>query len=158
MLPLYLVLQQTQVWCWAATSEMWLRYEGLPGTQCEMASFWLGAPCCPFGNQIAQCYQTAPSMRAIQDVLLFGGLTTQHLQRALTLAELKAELDARRPVMAGYQGSFGGHVVMIYGYDTQDRIMIHDPYYGTFLVPYAQTMSYAGTMLWSDTLYAGVKR
>ena len=73
---------------------------------------------------------------------------------ALTWEAYMNEIDMARPVIMFYSGSFSGHVVVGYGYNAERQTMfIHDPYNGTFEVPYGQSFTYNGNMIWSQTLY-----
>jgi hypothetical protein len=146
-----LIPQQTQVWCWAATSEMVCRFFGRPVNQCEILSGWLQAPCCipnPF------CVQAAPNLQIIQHTLSgFCGIASELRNGPLTLQEIRAEIDAGRPMILAYQGSFAGHVVVLYGYSDNGFVLIHDPYYGTFTVPFTQTFVYGGQLGWVGTIW-----
>ena len=59
-------------------------------------------------------------------------------------------------MILAYQGSFSGHVVVIYGYDDSiaqsPYLFIHDPYFGSFYVPYSQSQLYSGSSFWVDTI------
>ncbi len=154
LLSLPLVRQQTEVWCWAATSEMVFRYYGRGSVQCEILSAWLTANCC-LSPPHPYCRQGAPSLQVIQQTLFaFGRLTSSLRGGPLSLNEIRNEIDLGRPIIAAYRGAFSGHVVVVYGYDSSGNIYIHDPYYGTFIVPYAATFYYNnGQLVWYDTIY-----
>jgi hypothetical protein len=148
--------QQTQVWCWAATSEMIFRYYGINASQCQLVSVYVGRACCvsdPF------CLVAASSMPTIaQGLGIVGGIRASYVPRPLTFDEVAAEITAGRPVMVGYHGSFSGHVVLITGFDRRTSIVhILDPYFGVFDVPFGVTYTYAGQDVWADTL-VGISR
>ncbi|MDE0158860.1 MAG: C39 family peptidase [Candidatus Dadabacteria bacterium] len=153
VLDVPLVRQETEVWCWAATSEMIFRYYGSGLSQCEILSRWVGQDCCLFrGNPI--CFQAAPSLATIRQTLVaFGGLSSVEVSRPLSLDEIKEEIEADRPIIAAYANTFSGHVVVIYGYDAQGNVYIRDPYFGSFTVPYGATFVYGGDKIWSQTIY-----
>lgn len=141
--------QQTDVWCWAAVSEMVLRYYGRPVAQCQILSGWFNADCCtlPFA-----CRTTAP-IAVIQQTLLFHGVRSNYVPRALTFSEVAQEIDSGRPMILAYRGSFAGHVVVLFGYEPGDFVFIHDPFYGTFTrIPYGASFNYGGQLTWSETL------
>ena len=71
------IRQQTGDWCWAASSEMVLRYYGRQYSQCDILSTWLSYSCCsPFGIDPI-CDVAAPNMVTVQDtVSYFGGPTS----------------------------------------------------------------------------------
>jgi hypothetical protein len=146
------VAQQTPVWCWAAVSEMVFRYYGRGAAQCQVLTAWLGADCC---RAPGLCLTGAPTLEVIQQSLAgFGGLRSTRAGGPLPFAAVMREIDAGRPMIAAYRGSFSGHVVVLYGYDANGGfVFIHDPFYGTFRVPYAQTFAYQGQLVWVDTLY-----
>jgi hypothetical protein len=147
------IRQQTNVWCWAAASEMVLRYYGRSYSQCDILSTWLAYPCCsPFGID-PLCQVAAPDMYTIRDTIAYFGGPTSSVTGPLTFAQIRSEIDAGRPIILGYLGSFAGHVVVIYGYEeTSAQVLIHDPYYGTFQVPYAATFTYSGQLVWSTSI------
>ncbi|MCB9884650.1 MAG: C39 family peptidase [Planctomycetes bacterium] len=146
--------QQTAVWCWAATAEMVLTYSGNPIPQCQMVSNWAHLPCCSI--PLAACAFAAPSIEFIQQTLFFEGLASQRAGRALSFSEVRENVLQGRPMILCYQGSFGGHVVVVYGYDDTSPgdpyIFVHDPFYGSFYVPYATSGLYSGSSVWVDTI------
>ena len=142
------VSQQTPVWCWAAVSEMVFRYYRRPGTQCEILSAWFHFNCCAAAQY---CLSTA-SIQQIRETLGANGLRSTAVAGPVPFQVLAAEIDAGRPLILGYRGSFAGHVVVLYGYDQANNVYIHDPYYGSFVVPYGASFSYGGQLLWSDTI------
>lgn len=156
LLPVPLVRQQTQVWCWAATSEMIFRYYSLPITQCQLVSVYLNQECCT-GNPF--CAVPSGTMDTIQrGLFLVGGVRSTWAPGPLSFDQVAAEIDAGRPIMIGYRGSFSGHVVMLTGYARATRyVKILDPYYGAFDVPYGSSLVYNGQFLWTDTL-VGITR
>jgi len=143
--------QQTQVWCWAAAIEMVGRYYGRNVAQCQLLSAYLNFNCCAFPQS---CLFGAPSMQTIQGGLFAAaGLTSQYVPSPITLQGLRSEIDAGRPVIVGYRGSFSGHVVVVHGYDASGGLYILDPFYGSFArVPYGTALSYSGMFVWSDTI------
>ena len=146
--------QQTQVWCWAAVSEMILRYYNRPIAQCQILSNWYQGDCCTF----PQFCLTTASITQIQQTLAGHGLGSAYLGRALTFSEISSEIDLSQPIIVAYNGSFTGHVVIIYGYDPDGFVYIHDPYYGIFQrVPYGATFSYGGQLRWSETILESVR-
>ncbi len=150
VLSVSLARQQTDVWCWAAVSEMVLRYYGQQVAQCQILSGWYRGDCCAFPGL---CRTTAP-IAVIQETLFAFGVGSSYLPRALTFEELAFELDAGRPIIIAYRGSFAGHVVVLYGYDPDGFVYIHDPFFGTFRrVSYGNSFSYNGQLFWSETLY-----
>lgn len=156
ILPVPPVPQLTQVWCWAATSEMVLTYFGKAGAQCDIVSFWTQLPCCPYGNGVSGCYVGAPTVQAIANAIQLGGVSAQVVNSALTYQEVVQEISANHPIIIAYQGSFAGHVVVLHGFDSQSNVYIHDPMYGTFVVPYAVSGLYNGAAYWSQSIITGL--
>lgn len=142
--------QQTEVWCWAAVIEMISDYYGNTAYQCQTLSWWFnGADCCSFPSFCA----VAGTDHQIQQSLFTLGISSEFQYSPLTWSQVKREIDARRPFIIFYQGSFIGHVVVVYGYEqTTNSLLIHDPYFGTFKVPFGSTFTYNGSMFWSRTL------
>lgn len=144
------ITQQTSVWCWAAVIEMVSTYYGRRAFQCQTLSQWIQTDCCSFPGM---CLTTASEYQ-IQQSLGALRITSTLSSSAISWSGFVAEIDGGRPVILLYRGSFAGHVVVAYGYDARKGTMfIHDPYYGSFEVPYAQTFSYNnGQMYWVETL------
>jgi len=140
------LFQHTAVWCWLAVSEMVFRYYKVNALnpvsyQCGIVSAvfprWCGANC-------LNCVVGAGSAANIQKVLqeyppkaAAPAIKSQHLVRPLTEAEVKTEIDAGRPVIAGISPSPGPanppqHVALITGYvedsDGQLHLIVNDPY------------------------------
>jgi hypothetical protein len=146
------VPQQTQLWCWAATSEMIFRYYGRPIAQCQLVGVYTGRSTCCLGDPA--CVVAGGSMQVIQQGLLgVGGIRSQLVNGPITFDQVVTEINASRPVMIGYLGSFQGHVVLIVGYNkTRGTVVIYDPNYGPVEVPYGATFVYGGQLTWFQTL------
>lgn len=151
VLPVAPIPQTAQMWCWAATTEMVLSYYGQLGTQCDIVSYWTGYNCCP-ANTTPECNVGAPTPEFIQQAIAFGNVGTQLVYGPLTFSQVKQEIDAAQPIVVLYSGSFGGHVVVINGYDSTGNVFINDPYYGQFIVPYATANLYNGSSVWSHSI------
>lgn len=150
VLPVGFRGQQTAVWCWAASIEMVSDYYLRPIEQCQILSAYLNGNCCFFPQA---CVIAAPSMTTIQQGLLaVSGLSSFHTPGPISFEDLYREIDAGGPVILGYRASFSGHVVVVYGYTPSGTLYIHDPFYGSFQVQYAQTFTYNGQLFWSDTI------
>src|SRR5258708_6980444 len=89
-LPITCVLQGRTQWCWAACSEMVLRFNGRQIDKCTVAS-WLLSPrdCCPSG----QCNEPCHVINGVDDVAKiyhhYGLNATHRLDRVLQPGELK---------------------------------------------------------------------
>jgi hypothetical protein len=85
--------------------------------------------------------------------LVFGGVRSTAFPGPISFQSVQSEINAGRPVIVAYRGSFAGHVVIIYGYDANGKVYIRDPLFGSFVVPYGTSFSYGGQLIWSDTIY-----
>lgn len=146
------IAQQTEVWCWAATAEMVFRFYGLPNLnpvgnyQCGIVAAFYQGPC--LGN-CGLCVTPIGGMTALKTLIDGYGpfanlngipsrvLTSSIAFRALTLPEVKAEIDANRPIVAGITaGGFpfpniSQHVTVIIGYDASTvvpSLIVNDPF------------------------------
>lgn len=146
--------QQTQEWCWAASIQMVSQFYGTSLTQCGVLSSFLGGDCCFAFNPI--CIQPAGSLATISLALRsFAGVQSAQVGRPLTFPEVSSEISRGHPIIAAYRGSFAGHVVVIYGYNSANNtVAINDPaYFGPLgNVPYGATFTYANTLVWADSL------
>jgi hypothetical protein len=159
VLPVPLVFQETQVWCWAAAEEMVLHYFGSYYDQCQMATLLAQdlyqnpfIDCCfGFGPY---CVNAAPSMQYMQaSMYYFGGLDSG-LVGPLSFSQIVKQIDRRQPIIVGYQNSFAGHVVVIHGYDLATQsLWIHDSNSGAYMfVPYGVSLSYVNQYIWAQTI------
>ena len=157
-------LQQTPVWCWAASAEMVFRYYGLPNLnpggnyQCGIVGAWFNNTACFF--DCGQC-RVGIGARSNQQQLLIGYghfarafgvqsrvLTASLIFRALAAAEIKAEIDGGRPIVIGISPgqafalpNLSQHIAVLIGYDftsAEPRVIVNDPFpFGIF--PYSTT-------------------
>lgn len=133
--------QETEVWCWAACSQMVLRYYNRFYSQVDIVTYVFGAP-----------YNTpANDAQLIYALNGLGNMNVNINLGALSFSSLSNTINAGLPLIAAYQGSFIGHVVVIYGFDAYQNLYIHDPAYGSVRVPYANSFSYSGSMFWNRT-------
>lgn len=152
-------LQQTPVWCWAASAEMVFRYYGLPNLnpsgnyQCGIVGAWFNNTACffdcglcrvgigPMSNQHELIVGYGQFARAfgVQSRVLSASL----IFRALTAAEIKAEIDDGRPVVIGLSPgqafalpNLSQHIAVLIGYDFtagEPRVIVNDPFpFGIF--------------------------
>lgn len=141
------VYQQTPVWCWAAVGEMVFAYYGVANIN-PVGNFQCGIvallhPVCDMN--CLNCPVPAGSLATMNAMLTryptfasqVSGRGTQIstivTERPLTLTEVRAEIEADRPIVAGISPSgyrtFGvsEHVALIIGYDGDDLI-VNDPF------------------------------
>jgi hypothetical protein len=150
----YVGQPQNSQWCWAACSEMVLRSANRTGTQCQILSVKWNADCCSF----PQYCNTAGTFQDMIGAWQYFGNFTGTTTGPLSFSQVTQVIDSGRPFVISYQGqTFVGHVVVCYGYDIQGNVYIHDPVYGSFVVPYGVSIVY-GTpgsppLVWQGTLY-----
>jgi hypothetical protein len=154
ILPIAPVVQQTEVWCWAAAAEMVFRHYGLPNLngfgnyQCGIVGSWFGGACatqsCSFcrfpvgvmSNEHAVITGYGPFAQSL-------GVPSRVLRaslifRSLTVDEIKTEIDNRRPVVIGINpgGGFAlpnasQHIAVLIGYDytgSAPIAVVNDPF------------------------------
>ena len=152
-LPIPPVVQQTQLWCWAAVLEMALKYYGYgivnPGGnyQCGIVAM-LGGNC---ESDCRCCVTGIGSFNNLGAVLeAYGAVTlslnidgeplSYHIRQRLSVKKIVAEIDEGDPIIAGispsglsgfYPPGFGEHLALIIGYESSDRhfkVIVNDPY------------------------------
>ena len=144
--------KQTQ-WCWAAVSVSTSKhFDSLSSwTQCKMVNGELGQTTCCSAGSSESCNQPWYLDLALTRTNNLSGAATQD---ALTLAKIKAEINAKRPVgvRIGWSGG-GGHFVIIDGYNSATKeISVRDPFYGSSVYSLtAFKTKYQSTGAWSHT-------
>ena len=160
VLPISPTMQQTKVWCWAAVSEMALRYFGY-GSVNPAQDFQCGVVAMLGGKCNANCYSCRTGISNAQSLAVIlerypimarrAGVAGDEYQPRvtdrMTPNEIAAEIDEGDPVMAVINGSglgmiyppgSGEHVTLITGYENDGgtfRLVVNDPY------PYASSES-----------------
>ncbi len=156
-------LQQTPVWCWAASAEMVFKYYGLPNInpvgnyQCGLIAAWFaGTPC---AVDCSLCVVAIGAMSSMQQVINGYGpyvqsigyhsrvLSSALVFRPLSKLELATEISSGRPVIVGINpgGGFAlpnasQHVAVVVGYDYtagKQSVILNDPFPFQF-TPYNQ--------------------
>ena len=146
------VMQQTEVWCWAAVAEMVFRHYALPnlsqrGYQCGIVAAYYG-PSSPCWISCFSCVAPIGTVSQMQVLLNGYGvvanqfapsrvLTSRLILAPLTFEDLANEINKGRPVVAGISPSgfaypnLSEHAVLIVGYvnDSQGRrVLVNDPF------------------------------
>lgn len=147
--------QHTQVWCWAATIAMVGEYmTGQKAEDCEVLSAYDRA----LGGSGICCQNPQPCNRTgqVQEMKNIMGnlykLSGYHHLRPLSFDELKKEIDNERPMIAALQTNFSGHVIVIIGYSSPNKVIVLDPISGRHEVSYQQIIANFQTGYWSQTL------
>lgn len=141
--------RQTQ-WCWAAvTSSVAAFYRVLGWPQCRLVNDRLGQIACCADGVSPTCNRPFYLDRALDRVQVLGTFTPS----ALTLAEVRAEIDAGHPigVRIGWRNG-GGHFIVVSGYSDQNVVDVQDPWFGASAVDYLTFRSrYQGSGRWTHT-------
>jgi len=118
VLSVPLVVQEQSEWCWAAVSSAVLGYYKKPLSQCEIAEYTRTKATWHDYGQVNCC--TSPSGTcnywnynwgypgSIQDILQNNGIDNAGNAGALTLAQIKTEVAARRPFVIRWAWTAGG--------------------------------------------------
>lgn len=146
-LPLAFHPQHTRVWCWAACVAIVADYlQRFSVADCQVLSEYDitkgGKGFCCIDMQSCTHAGGDEKMAAI-----FDGIFKLHgrfEKRPLAFAQVKAEIDAGRPMIAALDmENDKGHVVVISGYLSNRQLIITDPEEGVYCIAY-------GTMLRKD--------
>jgi hypothetical protein len=142
--------QEETNWCWAACADMVVRYYNIGSVQqCQLANFVFQRTDCCVPGGFSPCNYTCqvPDVPAIYGH--FYLLCTSN-SGTMTLAELKREIDHARPVEIAWQWSYvlRGHVVLISGYYTDDKLRVHDPQVGIGSLSHAELVNAKGLGSW----------
>lgn len=147
-------LQQTPVWCWAASAEMVMRYYGLPSAnpasyQCGLIAAWFFGTACQ--NDCSLCITAIGPMSNMHRLITGYGafmqstlgipsrsLSAQLEFRPLSTSEIATEISAGRPIVIGIApgGGFAlpnasAHIAVAIGYDyrgTVPYVIVNDPF------------------------------
>jgi hypothetical protein len=119
--------QETDMWCWAAATQMTTKFAGVSVKQCDQANARFNRnDCCVSPSAcVIGGWPDFPRWGFKTDITAWG--------TALTWAQLKSQIDSNRPVTYawGWTGG-GGHIMVAVGYcyysDTEKYILINDPW------------------------------
>ncbi len=138
--------QQTQVWCWAASTAMAAAYmKNLPNvTDCEVLTEFdirNGGPglCCLTG----ECVQEGTIFEIQQMLSQIFFINSQVIYSALSLQQVQQYVGQGTPVIAHLSlGGFSGHFVVISGYDVNaGTVTVLDPFFGQYPnIPYSSVL------------------
>lgn len=125
--------QETNNWCWAATTQMLAQHFGITVTQCDLANHRFGKNnCCNYQTQGVPCPKTADCNSPGWLELDYVGLKFSESTTALSFASLKSQLFcAKKPMAYAYGGTGVGHVLVIKGYVTvggTNYLVLNDPW------------------------------
>ncbi len=153
-LPVPLYGQQTNMWCWAATTQMTVAYQGVIITQCQQANLLFGRNDCCINPPNAACvnggWPNYPAWGFSTQITAWG--------TALTFDQLVAQIDANLPTNFswGWTGG-GGHIMVARGYKNVNGVnyvYINDPWPpnqgGSSWITYAEYVSSNTHTHWQD--------
>lgn len=126
--------QETNNWCWAATTQMLAQHFDVSVTQCSLANQRFGrADCCNPKSDAGNCPKTDSCNRPGWLMLGFCGLDFEEDTNALSWSKLRKQIYCSKKPMGYAYGTPGvvGHVVVIKGYITlggTDYVILNDPW------------------------------
>jgi hypothetical protein len=141
-LPIDVVAQEGNQWCWAACVEMVLTLYGRPQEQCVIVGRQLAAPdnsksCSDIKNQFDEKTCEAEEIINVwkqSDVTVAAQRGTIDDPKSIDkIEDIKAQIKKNSPVEAGilwFEQIGGGHAVLIVGYDetgTQPVVWVNEP-------------------------------
>ena len=147
--------QETNVWCWAAVTQMITEFLGHGRTQCDLANQRFGQTNCCSGtcqNKTATCTQGGWTMFNESNFNFTAAPT------ALSWDFIKSKIDCSNQPLALIDGPLGGgmgHVRVIYGYmavGSSRFLLIRDPWApcngGIYTYSYDDYVNNTSRILW----------
>ncbi|MBC9795819.1 papain-like cysteine protease family protein [Sinomicrobium weinanense] len=160
--------QETNNWCWAATTQMIAQNEGVFVTQCELANHRFGKTnCCNFENEGESCPKTNDCNSPGWLELDYAGLKFSESDTAISWKKLKKCIYCSKDVLGYAYGTPGvvGHVVVIRGYIViggEKYVVLNDPWSpcngSERLITYADYTDPSGTATHWRTWYGISKK
>ena len=155
ILPVPLKLQNTLVWCWAASAAMVIEYETRqPIIDCQVLDAYARAMgrsggCCQFP---ARCMRGAIPGE-IEQILLGHGINMRSQQFPAPLHEVQQHLNRGHPLIIWlWRTPNSAHVVTIVGY-RGSALLVHDPMQGAVWVQDQVLRANWLTGVWRDTIF-----
>ncbi|HET6226494.1 MAG TPA: T9SS type A sorting domain-containing protein [Bacteroidia bacterium] len=165
--PISVVTQEQNQWCWDANSKCILKYYGFNVSQCSIAeycrsvnpSYFGNSACCsnPSGKCNSPNYLDGES--GVKGVLKhFGNLESNPVERVISVTEINDEMTGKRPyIILVTWSSGGGHVMVACNY-TGTSLTFMDPWQGNGFTTCKHTAT--GTLIstksgdgtWAETL------
>ncbi len=132
--PNILSPQETNNWCWAATTQMLAKHVGISVNQCDLANHRFGKTnCCTPQNAGSSCPKTNDCNTPGWPELDFAGLKFDESATALSWEDLQRQIFcSKKPMGYAYgQTDVVGHVLIIKGYVTvggTNYVVLNDPW------------------------------
>jgi hypothetical protein len=111
--------QETNNWCWAATTQMLAQHFGISVTQCALANHRFGKTnCCNPQNENSSCPKTNDCNKPGWLELDFAGVNFSESASALSWTSLRKQIYCSKKPMGYAYGTPGvvGHVLVVKGY------------------------------------------
>ncbi|RMF00434.1 MAG: hypothetical protein D6772_06410 [Bacteroidetes bacterium] len=160
--------QETNNWCWAATTQMLAQHFGLATSQCALANYRLEKTnCCDVQNSGNTCPKTNDCNQPGWLELDYAGLKFKETESALSWNNLKKQIYCSKKPMGYAYGTPGvvGHVVVVKGYASlagTNYVVLNDPWSPCQgeerLITYAQYQDPAGSSTHWRTWYDLAKK
>lgn len=126
--------QETNNWCWAATTQMLAAHLGISVTQCSLANQRFGrTDCCNPQNEGASCPKTnncnMPGWLMLDEV----GVKFEETSTARSWVDMRKQIFCSKKPMGYAYGTPGvvGHVLVVKGYFTlngTNYLVLNDPW------------------------------
>ncbi|HEY1031784.1 MAG TPA: papain-like cysteine protease family protein [Flavipsychrobacter sp.] len=126
--------QETNNWCWAATTQMLAQHFSVSVTQCSLANQRFNMTnCCSPKSTNASCPKIDDCNKPGWVMLAACGLTSDEATSALSWEDLRKQIFCSKKPMGYAYGTPGvvGHVVVIKGYLTlngTNYVVLNDPW------------------------------
>ena len=126
--------QETNNWCWAATTQMLAQHLGISVTQCSLSNEDLGrTDCCDPQTQGTNCPKRNECNQPGWPMLDFVGIKFSESNTALSWENLRKQIFCSKKPMGYAYGTPGvvGHVLVIKGYITlggTNYLVLNDPW------------------------------
>ena len=126
------IKQEQSNWCWAACTEMILRYYGKSGIQqCELANELFNQSECCLNPASRKCNKPC-DIEAVSNLYSRKCIHSEFVDKNVPFSKLQSELDADRPieVFLSWKNKKTGHLVIIRGWridDKEEFVHVNDP-------------------------------
>lgn len=154
-LPVAFHMQNTPVWCWAATISMVVdhtqrfRMEDCQAlAEYDMRLGGRGLCCTP---AFATCTRTGGIGEMAVILGEIFGIQGRYFDRPPAYPEIVAQINAGKPMIAALVSRLGGHVVVVSGYGPGGNVVILDPAAGRAVVPYPVLLASWQHGIWAGT-------
>jgi hypothetical protein len=154
--------QKQTEWCWAAVAASISSFynDAQPRSQCELATQFLGVPCCidPLPSEPPPPWDGNSSYSLDVPLTVLRHLAGQLIPDVLSFDDIVTQINSGKPICCHIKwdqdAPHGGHFNVIVGYDahTQD-VIVRDPYaaYGEKTLPYEAFKSNYHGGSWDQT-------